>query len=203
MDQLFKLRNEKNWKSLLLTGNDILLVNKSYDSAEAFREKFNEKGLFKDRLEISILDISRISHPDWNNTVATITYPKKEDDAELELEFESELEQQQFIQAVSKPRSMMASRQEVGTFKAIASPLFGLGLTALFAFIVYSDARTLESGGYVETGGRRSLYKKLFAWLAEMLGTQGTIIAASAIGLLCAYFIYRNLQSKPVEVVYA
>ena len=50
---------------------------------------------------------------------------------------------------------------------------------------------------------RKSLYKKLFAWLGESLGTQGTIAAGVVIGLVCVYFIYKNLQARPVEVVYS
>jgi hypothetical protein len=202
MDQLFKLQNEKTWKTLLLTGNNIMLVNKSYNSPEEFLEKFSEKGLLKERLEISALDISKIVHPEKEGKTVTITYPKKDKDAELALVFETVAEQEQFVNAVSKPRNMTASSQQVTVLKAIGSPLIGLGVTALFAFIVYEDAQIIEAGGEVNTSGRKSLYKKLFAWLAETLGTQGTIAAGAVIGLVCVYFIYKNLQSRPVEVVY-
>ena len=203
MDQLFKLQNEKTWKTLLLTGNNIMLVNKSYNSPEEFLEKFSEKGLLKERLEISVLDISKIVHPEKEGKTVTITYPKKDKDTELALVFETVAEQEQFVNAVSKPRNMTASSQQVSVLKAIGSPLIGLGVTALFAFIVYEDAQIIEAGGEVNTSGRKSLYKKLFAWLAETLGTQGTIAAGAVIGLVCIYFIYKNLQSRPVEVVYS
>lgn len=203
MDQLFKLQNEKTWKTLLLTGNNMMLVNKSYSSTEEFLEKFSEKALLKERLEISVLDISKIVHPEKEGKTLTITYPKKDKATELPLVFETAAEQEQFVNAVSKPRNMTASSQQVSVLKAIGSPLIGLGITALFAFIVYEDAHIIEAGGEVNTSGRKSLYKKLFAWLAETLGTQGTIAAGAVIGLVCVYFIYRNLQSRPVEVVYS
>jgi hypothetical protein len=202
MSQLFKLRNEKTWKTLLLNEHDIMIVSKSYSSPEEFIEKFHEKGLLKERLEISILDISKIVHPQESNTV-TITYPKKDKETELKLDFDSIAEQEQFVKAIAAPRNLTANTQLVSFLKAIGSPLVGLGITALFAFITYGDARILEEGGEVNTNGRRSLYKKLFAWLAEILGTQGTIIAGAAFGLLCLYFIYKNLKSRPVEVLYS
>lgn len=202
MSQLFKLRNEKTWKTLLLNEHDIMIVSKSYSSPEEFIEKFHEKGLLKERLEISILDIRKIVHPQESNTV-TITYPKKDKEAELKLDFDSIAEQEQFVKAVTAPRKFTATTQQVSFFKAIGSPLAGLAITALFTFITYEDAVILEEGGEVNTSGRRSLYKQLFAWLAETLGTQGTIIAGAAVGLLCVYFIYKNLRSRPVEVVYS
>ncbi|MGF2414071.1 hypothetical protein [Ferruginibacter sp.] len=202
MDQLFKLQNEKTWKTLLLTGNNIMLVNKSYNSPEEFLEKFSEKGLLKERLEISVLDISKIVHPEKEAKTVTITYPKKDKVTELPLVFETEAEQEQFIIAVSKPRKMTATSQQVSLLKAISSPLIGLGITALLSFIVYEDAQIIEMGGEVNTSGRKSLYKKLFAWLAETLGTQGTLAVGIGIGLVCAYFIYKNLQLRPVEIVY-
>lgn len=203
MDQLFKLQNEKTWKTLLLTGNNLMLVNKSYDSTEEFLEKFSEKGFLKERLEILIPGITKMVHPEKESNTVTITYPKNNKTSELPLVFESAAELEQFAKAISKQRNMTAAPQQVSVLKAIGSPLLGLGLNALFAFIVYEDAQVIEAGGEIDTSGRRSLYKKLFAWLAESLGTQGTIIAAVVIGLLCAWFIYKNLQARPVEVVYS
>jgi hypothetical protein len=203
MDQLFKLQNDKTWKTLLLTGSNLMLVNKSYKAPEEFLEKFNEKGLLKERLEISVLDISKIVHPEKEGTALTITYPKKNKDTELPLLFETVAEQEQFVNAVSKLRKMIATTQQVSVMKAIGSPLIGLAITAFFTFIVYADAQIIASGGEVDTSGRRSLYKKLFAWLAENLGTQGTIAAGAVTGLICVYFIYKNLRSRPVEVVYS
>ena len=202
MAQLFKLVNEKTWKSLLLNDNNIMIVSKSYNSPEEFLEKFHEKGLLKERLEISALDISKIVHAEESNSV-TITYPKKDKETDLKLDFDSIAAQEQFVRAIAAPRNMTATTQQVSFFKAIGSPLVGLGITALFTFITYQDAQLIEAGEEVNTSGRRSLYKKLFAWLAETLGTQGTIIAGAAFALLCIYFIYKNLRSRPVEVVYA
>ncbi len=202
MNQLFKLNNEKGWKTLLLTADSLLFVNKSYSAEDEFLEKFNEKGLFKERLELSVLDVTKITHPEKQGSIATINYLSKEKDKELALTFESEAEMEQFIKEVSKHRKMTASVSEVSVFKAIGPSLIGLGITSFCTWVVYMDAQIIENGGEVNTSGRRSLFKKLFAWLGEQLGTQGTLIGGGLIGLVCLYFIYKNLQSKPKQVVY-
>jgi hypothetical protein len=203
MDQLFKLQNEKDWKTLLLTNGGLMLVNKSYSTPDEFVEKFHEKGLLKQRMELAVSDITKIAYPEKKPTSTTITYLKKDKESKLMLEFSSQAEQEEFVTTVAKSRNMTASTTQVNVLKAIGPSLLALGLTALFTFIVHEDAKIIEMGGEVNTSGRRSLYKKLFAWLGETLGTQGTLIAGAAAGLLCAYFIYKNLKSKPVEVIYS
>ena len=199
MSQLFKLRNEKNWKSLLLTDDSLLLVNKSYSSPE----EFQEKGLLKQRLELSVQDVIKITHPEKQSNTATVTYNVKHNSKVLPLVFENETEQEKFVQTVVAKRKFTGTASQVSVLKAIGSPLIGLAVTAFLTFVIHLDAEIIENGGEVNTSGRRSLYKKLFAWLGGQLGTQGTLIAGGIIALICLYFIYKNLQSRPNEIVYA
>lgn len=203
MNQHFKLQNDKTWKTLLVTDDSLLLVNKSYSSAEEFLEKFQEKGLLKQRLELSVLDISKITHPEKRSNTAAITYSAKNDSKTLPLIFENEDEKEQFVQSLAGKRKFTGEPMQVSVLKAIGPSLIGLAVTAFLTFVVHMDAQIIENGGEVNTSGRRSLFKKLFAWLGEQLGTQGTLIAGGVIALICLYFVYRNLQSRPVEIVYS
>ncbi len=202
MPQLFKLQNQKTWKTLLLNEQDLMVVNKSYDSPEEFMEKFHEKGMLKERLEIAASEISRLAYAEQSNS-ATITYLKKNDDATLMFDFTSIEAQEQFVASLAKSRNFSAQTEEVSTWRAISSPVVGLAMTALFTFIVYEDAAITEAGGEVDTSGRRSLYKQLFAWLGENLGTQGTLIVGGAVAAFCCLLIYKKIKSRPVEIVYS
>ncbi len=203
MNQLFALKNEKNWKTLLLTDDSILLVNKSYSTADEFLEKFNEKGFLKQRLEILLIDVKEIRHPENGGAAARINYLRNNKAVNLDLIFTGQAEQQEFVNTVSKTNRMTATTGQISVMRAIGPSLIGLAITSLFTFIIYNDAEIIEMGGEVNTSGRRSLYKQLFAWLGKVLGTQGTLIAGGAIAILCIYFIYKNLQSRPLEVVYS
>jgi len=202
MEQLFKIRNEKSWRTLLLTETTLQLVNTDYKTIEDFKEKYEEKGFLKKRLEVSVLDISSIRHPKKNGTAVTITYSDKDKHTDLLLNFDSEADRDAFIATVSKPRNMVAGEGKQSRGKAILPSLVGLGITIFFTWIVYEDAWVLEQGGDIDTSGRRSLYKMAFKWLAEQLGTTGSLVAGGAISLVFLYFIYKNLQSPPEEVVY-
>jgi len=203
MSQLFKLQNEKTWKTLLLNDDNLMLVNKSYNTIEEFTEKYNEKGLLKERLEIAVAGITKIAYPEKESWKASITYTINSKEKTLELVFSSAEEQDQFVTTVSKAQKLLASTTQVSTWKAISPFVIGLIITAFFTFLTYADAAIIEAGDEVDTSGRRSLYKKLFAWLGGVLGTQGAIAVGAVIGLVCIYFIYKRLQSKPNEIVYS
>lgn len=203
MNQLFRLQNEKNWKSLLLTPDTIMLVNKVYKTAEEFTEKFHEKEFLKQRLEISLADVLQLSHPEKEGNTAKLFYTAKNKKTGLDLILTDTMAQQQFVASIVQSRRLTSNTSQVSVMRAIGPSLLGLGLTALFTFVVYEYAETYEYGGTPDFSGRRSLYKRLFAWLGEMLGTQGTLLAGGAIALLCIYFIYKNLKARPMEVVYS
>jgi len=203
MDQLFKIQNDKGWKTLLASDYILMFVNRSYDSAEEFLEKFNEKGLLKERMEISILDIRKMVHPENNGQGITVVYPGREKDIWLNLGFTNESEREQFIRIVSKPRKMTAQLTQVNIFKAIASLLTGLGIIAMFTFLTYGNAIMIKRGGQLNADGTRSMPRGLFAWLGKTLGSDGALVAGTALGMLCLYLIYKRLQSRPNEIVYS
>jgi hypothetical protein len=203
MNELYKLQNEKDWKTLLVNEHRLQLVNKLYNNADEFLEKFEEKGLLKQRLELSFLDILKISHPAKTTaSTAILSYSAKNSNKNLALKFANEAEQQRFLTTVSSKRNFTATTNKVSAFKAITPSLIGLVITAFVTFVVYTDATIIEDGGEVDVSGRKSLYKKLFAWLGETLGSQGAIIAGCLAAFVCIYFIYKNLKTKPNVVVY-
>jgi hypothetical protein len=203
MHRLFRLKNEKNWKSLLLSADRILLANTVYKTEEEFVEKYEQKGFLKSRLAIDIIDVTELRHPEKESDTARVTYNKNGKAVHLDLIFFNVEEKNSFIGTIARQKKLIATTTQVSVMKAIGPSLIGLAFTVLFTFIIYLDAEVIESGGEVDTSGRRSLYKQLFAWLGEKLGTQGTLIAGCAFALLCFYFIYKNLQSRPMEVVYS
>lgn len=203
MNQLFKLQNEKGWKTLLFTDSNLLFVNKSYNTPDEFLEKFNEKGFLKERLELSIVDITEVKHPEKAGNTATINYSSNDKSKELALVFENDNEKETFVQQVVTKRKLQPYTNQVSVLKAIGPSLIALAITAFTTWVVYMDAQIIENGGEVNTSGRRSLYKKLFAWLGEQLGTLGTLAAGGALGLVCLYFVYKNLKSRPNEIVYS
>jgi hypothetical protein len=70
-------------------------------------------------------------------------------------------------------------------------------------WIIYDEAKTLEAGGRIEISGRRALIKRALVWIAETLGSNGTLIAAGLLSVVFIYFLYKRFKAPPNQVVYA
>lgn len=66
---------------------------------------------------------------------------------------------------------------------SLKGPIIGLVVAPLATWLAYGTALQIQSGTYKEPTGRRILYKKIFAGIAETLGPTGTLVVG---GLLCA-----------------
>jgi len=197
MNLIFPLENDKSWRTALVQDQQILLINKRYDTAEDFLKSYEEKGLFKQKAVIEIPAITTMEHPEKTGLQLTITAGKKQ-----MLQFASQSDMDTVSAYIAKARNLKDSVMAVSKFKAISPSLFGLVLTALFTFIIYEDALIIESGGEVNTSGRRSLYRQLFAWLGGQLGSTGTLVAGTLAASACIYFIVKGLKNPPNKVVY-
>jgi hypothetical protein len=196
--QLFPLVNEKSWRSLLVKDDRLYLMNQSYKTEEDFLKSYEKKGLLKKKREVAIADISQLAHPENKPKRLNV----KAGTGKFFLDFAKEADLQELASYVQEQRRFTPETKRVGKFRAITPALLALGFTALITFVVHGDAVAFEEGGIVETGGRNSLFKMLFAWLGEKLGPQNTLIAGAVIAAVCLYFLFKALQNPPNEVVY-
>lgn len=199
MYKVYPLRNDKSWESLLIHEGNILLMNNSFDEPAAFLASYAEKGLFKKKKKISISSITGLSHLETNAKELKVSYGSS---SEKPL-FANTEDLEEVAIFLAKETKLIATTEQVGKLKAASAPLIGLAFTVGLAWAVYMDAQIIESGNTVDTSGRRTLFKKMFAWIAEMLGTKGTIAVASVIGLYCVYTAYKKMQHPPNQIVYS
>lgn len=198
LTKLYPLITDKSWRSLLVQNDRLYLINNTYKTEQEFLDSYEKKGLLKKKKEIEVNSISSFSHPESTPRRLNINAAT----GKVFMDFASTSDLEEVADYLQKQRRFTAETKGIGKFKAISGSLIGLAVTAFITFVVYQDALVLESGGYVETSGRRSLYKMLFAWLAENLGSRNTLIVGGLVGLICLYFMYKALQNPPNEVVY-
>ncbi|WP_315822574.1 hypothetical protein [Paraflavitalea speifideaquila] len=119
------------------------------------------------------------------------------------LKFSNSADLQAVTTFLSAQKKFTYKTHQLSLIKAIQSQLIGVGLILLFGWVLYSEAQTIEAGGSIDTSGRRALTKRLMAWVAETLGSQGVLIVSGVALAACGYYIYRNLKTPPNQVVYA
>jgi preprotein translocase subunit Sss1 len=202
MNLVFLLNNEKSWKTVLVESDRLLLINKRYSTPAEFMEGYNDEGLgrlLKEKKELLIYNISAVKHEENEPEKLTLTYSGKE----ITLEFANAMELEAVATFIAGAKKLSRQVETMSTFAAIKSPAIGLLVTGIIGWLVYTEAKTLEAGGTIDTSGRRALVKKMFAGIAELLGSTGALIAAGAVALLFAYFIFKKMKTPPNQVVYA
>jgi hypothetical protein len=202
MNKVFALENEKSWQSVYVTSDKLFLINKSYDTPEEFLQGYNAEGLsrfLKSKMEIEFSSISSIHHDEHEPDDLDLVV----NGHKVNLHFKNKEDLKEVTDFVAGAKKLTATTEQVGKFKAIQSPLIGLGFTIGMGWLLYTDAATLEAGGEVNVSGRRAGFKRLLAWVSEQLGTKGVLICAAIAAVICLYFIYKNLKTPPNQVTYA
>jgi len=201
MNQVFPLNNDKSWQSLLLTDEKLFVINRSYDNPDEFTKGYNDEGLgrlLKSKKEIDVQYITGLQHAEKDPVELTIIHEKK-----IMLKFRNKADLEEVATWLAGKRHFKIETQQLTPLKAIQGQLLGLGLIALFTYVLYDEAKTIEEGGTIDFTGRRAGMKRMMAWVAEQLGTQGVLLVAGAAVLACGYFLYKNLKTPPNKVVYA
>jgi hypothetical protein len=202
MNRTFRLENEKSWKTLYVTADKVQLINKSYSTPGEFEKGFSDEGigrLLKSKKEISVMNITGLQHAEKDPKELTILHEGKKE----KLNFASSDDLREVTGYLSAVNKLSSQTEQVNTFKAIQSPLIGLGLTLVFGYLLFTEAQTIAEGGVIEITGRKRGFKRLMVWLAETLGTTGVLVCASAAAVACIFFIYKNMKAPPNQVTYA
>ena len=199
MNEVFALKNEKSWQSAIIHDNQILLLNKTYKTQEEFLAKFHDKSFFRSTKTINSSSIHQLTHLENNPEELTINYDTKKTE---KLKFESNTQLQTFCNIIVTTNNFKGTVQSLSIFKTIQSSLIGIAISAVVGWLLYTEAAILEAGGTIEITGRKRLFKEILAKGAEILGTTGSLIAASAAIIFFGFLLYKKSKTPPNEVVY-
>jgi len=202
MNQVFGITSDKSWKSLLVTDDRLLLMNKNYSNPEEFMKGSNDESLgkfLKEKKEIEFFEITGLKHEDDVTNELCIYYNGND----ITLEFSDPKDMELVAAYLASQRKFARNTETMTALQAIKGPGIALLITLVLGWIIYDEAKTLEAGGSIEISGRRAIYKRIFAWLAEVLGSNGTLITVGIISAVAIYFLYRRFKTPPNQVVYA
>jgi len=99
-------------------------------------------------------------------------------------------------------RSFQTAQEEIGVIEALAPPaIIGLISGLLWAGL-NQTANRLAAGGEVEIRGTRRGLKQMMVWLAEMLGTSGTMALGVVLLLLVLGWAAARVSKRPQRTVW-
>jgi len=202
MNQVFGLTNDKSWKSLLVSTDRLLLMNKDYSNPEDFMKGYNDESLaklLKEKKEIGFFEITGLKHEENSADELRIFYNGND----ITLEFSDSKDMELVAAYLGSQRRFARTTETMTALQAIKGPGIALLITLALGWVVYEEAKTLEAGESIAISGRRILIKRVLAWFAETLGSNGTLIVAGLLSAVFIYFLYKRFKAPPNQIVYA
>jgi hypothetical protein len=199
MNKVYPLTTEKSWKSALIDTDRLLLHNSSQTDADKFMTAYGATGVkswLNSKKEISIPGIISLVHKEVKPTDLTIKHGSKKE--KLSFALAEDLEELAGI--LAKTNKLKPGVKSMSKLRATGGWLIGLGLTALFGWIMHGFA--VQTEPYHSNSGRNRWAGKLMYEVAQKMGPELVLLVSGAIAAFIAYKIYSNVKNPPNEVVY-
>ena len=203
MNLVFELTNHKGWKSVLVESDRLLLISKRYHTPDEFLEAYNDQGMYrllKERKEILLIDIAGMSHVESNANELIIS---KHNGKKTTLEFAHANDLAGTASFIAGQKKLSRRVEKLSMWGGIKSPAFGLGLTLVIGWLLFTYADAIARTGGVERERRTRWLTELLIALAGWLGKPGTLLLTGGVAALFLFFILRRIKTPPNQVVYA
>jgi hypothetical protein len=100
-------------------------------------------------------------------------------------------------------RTFQPTQEEIGVVEALVPPVFLGALTGLLWAGVYHSAGKMAAGENVEVEGfRRRGLQRMLIWVAEILGTNGTIVVGVVLLALILGWAAKRIIHRPKRTVW-
>ncbi len=175
-------------KYLILTEKSIWLTDQGKDVNINELIETKKLGVVK---SIRYQDLKEII---FNDTDFTIEFTFKDDNV-LEEKHRMNKIVYSDIKPYLKTQLKGTELKNYSIFKQILPQLITLGVSVILIVVTYLSAMELEKGESPRVSGRRAWLKQIIVWIADVLGTIGTIIFGTIIVSSLIYLIVRKSQN--------
>lgn len=191
-NQVFKVET-KDFKTMMLSPDGLVLMNKNAADAAAFWAAYEKGGLLNatakvepEKLKSIVLEQGEKKFSLSYKSMLAMGVPG-------DLEFASEAEMNTVLNYMEKKWGFTRTEKQLSPFKATLSYFGGLLLTiAATGYILY----LITNGGEV----RVNVLILLLIKIGEKIGPIGTVVAGLLISLLVCRAIWKAYKNPPVEV---
>jgi hypothetical protein len=199
MNKVYPLTTDKSWKSAMVDADRLLLLNSSQTDADKFMSSFGATGVkswLNSKKEISITAIISLIYKEVKPTDLTVKYGTKKE----KLSFATSEDLEELASILAKTNKLKPTVKNMSKLKATRGWLTGIGVTALFGWLMHGFS--VQTEPYHSDSGRYRWAGKLMYELAQKMGPQLVLLVSGAIAAFIVYKIYRNVKNPPNEMVY-
>jgi hypothetical protein len=202
MEYIIHQLEEKNWKSLMLTSDRMLVSSKKYADSQIFEEKFGEKSMLESKNEIPLNSINKLSREEQSNVITFHYNNENNKETSIAYNFENvssvaEVSDHFTEKLKFKKESVQQSANSAVIFPAIYALVGILGTWFLSSMASSGESMVSESGVRRNRG-----IKMILGNVLDMLGTTGIIIVGSLISAYLIYSAYKTYKNPPSDLVY-
>lgn len=189
----------KGAETMIVRPEGFQILNKTFSDVADFEAAYEKGGLLSGKQSISFSDVKAIRYEHGGSAIK-LDYVGMGLTKPGEIGISSVETQNQLFDYLEKKAGFRRSEQQVGSFKAILSNLFYVGLAAVMTWGAYSTAVETESGlVHGEVTGRRRGLKRLFMTISDTLGSTGCLLVGGAITAFLGYLLFKKFQNPPTE----
>lgn len=195
METVYKLINNKTWKSLYFDNERVYLSSKAFDDADAFVRHFPEKGLMQPNKDsFPIKRIRGMEYYEGNNSLIV-----KDADDKREFEFIDATTMQEFVSFIKDQRGFVSAQVPQNKLAAFVPSIMGMLGAIILGIYLYHDAAIIEAGQEVEISGKGKLFQLLVSKISGLIGTKGAIVVGIVGVGYYLYAIYTRIKN-PVQI---
>ncbi len=198
---VYRLSHDK-WKRLLIANGHVLISSKGHDTALSFLESAEKKGLLESLKRIPVASITQLGLVPADDELKISWVGENGKEQHFTAEFDDAKDARLVAEAIAATRNLTMHERASDKLQAIKTPGIGLLVSLALTAMTFFLAQEMAAGADVTPTGRRAWLKLILIAAAEVLGTTGTLLAGGAICLAFGYWVFKRLQSPPVEMVW-
>jgi hypothetical protein len=188
-------------KSLVLSENEMRLLNKGFSTIEEFNEQFDKKLTLVTKNNIKYSDIKLITKESSEEEVVVMYSGTLGMNRKCKIEFDIDSDREEFYTFIQEQKKFKRTDETMTTLNSLKPLLIGLAITLAIVIFGYFQAIDVASPDFIENdndsrSGRRT---RLFHSIIKVLGTNGVLIVGLAIIGFILYKIWNRYKNPPVQ----
>jgi hypothetical protein len=193
---------EKNWKSLMLTLDRMLVSSKKYADSQTFEEKFGEKSMLESKNEIPLSSINKLSREEKSNIVTFHYNNENNKETSIAYTFENISSVAEVSDHFTEKLKFKKEKVQQSAISAVIFPAI-LALVGILGTWLFASQASSGESMVSESGVRRNRgIKMILGNILDSLGTTGIIVVGSLITAYLIYSAYKTYKNPPFDLVY-
>ena len=189
-------------ESLVLSENELQLLNKSFTKIENFNEQWNKKLTLTTKNKIEYSNIKNITKEDSEEEVVVNYSGELGISKSCKIQFIYEQDREEFYTFLQEQKGFVKTEERLSSLQASKSLLISFAIVTAISIFAYFRAVEVASPDFVENDdtGRSARKARMFNNIVSFLGPNGVVLLALGIIGFIGYKIWNRYKNPPMQL---